>query len=138
MDFIIKHKNLIMEMMRFALVGGTAFMIDFAVMYCSQEFLFKGNHVFVAVFLGYTVGLIYNFLLSCGFVFKDGFKKIKGKEISSFILFTVIGLIGLLLTEALMFLFVNIFTIKYTIAKIISASIVMFWNYIARKMTIYR
>lgn len=138
MEILKKYKNLIFEFMRYIVVGGTAFIVDFAVMYGFQEFVFKGEHVFIAVFLGYTVGLIYNFLLSCGYVFKDGFKKIEGKELSSFIIFTVIGLIGLVLTEFLMFLFVNVLAMRYTFGKIISAGIVMFWNYIARKITIYK
>ena len=138
MELITKHKSLIMEMLRFALVGGTAFLLDFSVMYVFQEYVFRGEHVFIAVFLGYTVGLIYNFLLSSGYVFKNGFQKIKGKEISSFVIFTIIGLVGLLLTDILMFIFINILAIKYTVAKKISAGIVMFWNYLARKIIIYK
>ncbi len=133
-----RYKSLFFEFMRYVIVGGSAFGVDFATMCIFQEFIFKGEHVFIAVFIGYTVGLIYNFLLSCGFVFKDGFKKIEGKELQSFIIFTVIGLIGLLLTEVLMYLFVNIIAMKYMFGKIISGGIVMFWNYIARKVIIYK
>lgn len=133
-----KTTDLFWEFFRYVLVGGSAFVLDFATMYIFQEYIFDGKHLYLAVFIGYIVGLIYNFLLSCGFVFKDGFEKIKGKEFYSFIIFTIIGTVGLGLTEALMFLFVNIMTIHYTIAKIISAGIVMFWNYIARKLIIYK
>ena len=133
-----KIKNFAAEFFRYILVGGSSFIIDFCTMYCFQEFVFKGKHVFIAVFIGYMVGLIYNFLLSCGYVFKDGFKKIKGKEITSFIIFALIGIIGLGLTEALMYLFVNILAINYLFAKMISAGIVLFWNYLARKFIVYR
>ena len=124
--------------MRYVFVGGSAFIVDFLTMCIFQEFVFNGHHIFIAVLIGYSVGLIYNFLLSCGYVFKDGFKKIEGKEIQSFLIFTVIGLIGLLLTEVLMYLFVNIITIKYMVGKIISGGVVMFWNYIARKVVIFK
>ena len=133
-----KYKNLAFEFMRYLIVGGSAFLVDFTVMFIFQEFVFTGQHVFIAVFLGYIVGLIYNFLLSSGFVFKDGFKKIKGKEFSSFVIFAIIGTIGLGLTELLMYIFVNILAMYYVFAKIISAAIVMFWNYIARKVIIYK
>ena len=133
-----KYKSLMFEFMRYILVGGSAFLIDFGTLWIFKEFIFLGKHLFIATFIGYMVGLIYNFILSSGFVFKDGFKKIKHKEIQSFIIFTSIGLIGLGLTEVLMYLFVNIVALYYLFAKIITGAIVVFWNYIARKVIIYK
>ena len=126
------------EFLRYIVVGGSAFVLDFVTMCIFKELVFKGEHLFIAVFIGYLVGLIYNFLLSNWYVFKNGFEKIKGKEITSFIIFAVIGIIGLGLTEILMYLFVNILALWYIFAKILSAGIVLFWNYIARKLIIYK
>lgn len=131
-------KNFIGEFLRYVLVGGSSFIIDFIIMYIFQEFIFKGSHVFISVFIGYMTGLIFNFFLSSYYVFKDGFKKIKGKEIKSFFITIVIGLIGLVLTEILMYLFVNILTINYLFGKILVGGIVLFWNYIARKIIVYK
>ena len=131
-------KNLIAEFSRYILVGGSSFVIDFATMYIFQEFIFKGSHVFIAVFIGYMVGLIYNFFLSSGYVFKNGFEKIKGKEIQSFIIVAIIGLIGLGITEVLMYLFVNILMLHYLIGKVLSGGIVLFWNYLGRKIIVYK
>ena len=128
----------IKEFMRYIVVGGSAFVLDFGTMCLFKEFIFKGEHLFIAVFIGYIVGLVYNFLLSNWYVFKNGFEKIKGKEIRSFIIFALIGIVGLGLTEVLMYLFVNILTIWYIFAKILSAGIVLFWNYLARKLIIYK
>ena len=133
-----KVKDFIKEFLRYTIVGGSAFIIDFGAMCIFQELVFKGQHVYIAVFIGYILGLIYNFILSNSYVFKNGFEKIKGKEILSFIIFGIIGLIGLVLTELLMYLFINIIAMWYIFAKIISAGIVLFWNYLARKMIIYR
>jgi len=133
-----KYKNLIFEFLRYIIVGGSAFIIDFLTMYLFKEFIFKGQHLYCAVFLGYTIGLVYNFVLSCLYVFKDGFKKIKNKEIQSFIIFTVIGIIGLGLTEILMYCFVDLLNIYYLLSKIITGAIVVFWNYIARKIIIFK
>lgn len=131
------YKSLILEMSRFVLVGGTAFIIDFSLMYIFNEFVFRGEFLYISVFIGYVVGLVYNFLLSCKFVFKNGFEKIKNKEIISFIIFTIIGTIGLLLTEIFMHIFIH-FGMNYMLAKIITAGIVMFWNYLARKIIIFK
>ena len=130
--------DFIKEFMRYVVVGGSAFILDFGTMCLFKEIVFRGEHLFIAVFIGYLIGLIYNFLLSNWYVFKNGFEKIKGKEITSFIIFAIIGIVGLGLTEVLMYLFVNILALWYIFAKILSAGIVLFWNYIARKLIIYR
>lgn len=134
----MKFKSLFFEFFRYVLVGGSAFLLDMGIMWLFNEFIFQGKFLYISVFLGYLAGLIYNFLLSCGFVFKDGFKKIKNKEIYALIIFTVIGLIGLGLTEVLMYLFVDLLHVYYLISKIFTGAIVMFWNYIARKIIIFR
>ena len=131
-------KKNILEFLRYVLIGGSAFLIDIALMYIFKEFIFQGKFLYLAVFIGYMVGLIYNFFFSCKFVFENGFNKIKNKEIQSFIIFTIIGIIGLLLTELLMKLFVDIIGIYYVLSKILTGAIVMFWNYIARKVIIFK
>ena len=131
-------KKNILEFCRYILVGGSAFVIDIGLVWLCNEFIFSGNYIYLSVFIGYTIGLIYNFFLSCGFVFENGFEKIRNKEISSFIIFTIIGLIGLLLTELLMLFFIRVLCMYYIFAKILTGAIVMFWNYIARKIIIFK
>lgn len=133
-----KYNNTIFEFLRYILVGGSAFVLDFLIMYICNEYIFKGHFLYISVFLGYFIGLVYNFLLSCAYVFKDGFKKIKDKEIKCFIIFTLIGIIGLILTEILMFIFVDLVNINYMISKVVTGIIVVFWNYIARKIIIFK
>ena len=129
-------KNLF-EFLRYVLIGGSAFLVDLLIMVLFNEFVFKGNFLYVSIFLGYVVGLIYNFIFSCRFVFENGFEKIKNNEVKSFVIFTVIGLLGLGLTELLMFLFVDLIDFHYTISKILTGIIVVFWNYLARKFIIF-
>lgn len=137
-EFLKKHNSIMFEFLRYLLVGGSAFLLDFIIMYVCNEFVFKGQFLYISVFLGYIVGLIYNFILSCAYVFRDGFKKIKDKEFKSFIIFTIIGIIGLVLTEILMFIFVDLMNINYMLSKVITGIIVVFWNYIARKIVIFK
>ena len=132
------NKNLLAEFFRYVLIGGSAFLLDFLTMYLFNDYVFKGQYLYVSVFLGYVVGLVYNFIFSCNFVFKNGRQKIKDKEIKSFIIFTVIGIIGLGLTEIFMYIFVGLISLNYMFSKIITGIIVMFWNYIARKVIIFK
>lgn len=132
------NKKIFIEFFKYIIVGGTSFLIDIGIMYIAKEYIFQGKYLYLSVFLGYMAGLIYNFFFSCKYVFEDGFGKIKNKEVSSFIIFTIIGIIGLGLTEILMKLFVDILGIYYVISKIITGGLVLFWNYIARKIIIFK
>ena len=133
-----KNFNSLREFLRYVIVGGTAFIIDFCSMCFCKEILFQGERLLTSVFIGYMLGLIYNFILCNKFVFENCFRKIQGQEFKSFIIFGIIGLIGLGITEIIMFLLVNILTLNYLLAKIFTATIVLFWNYIARKIVIYK
>jgi len=133
-----KYYKLFLEFCRYILVGGSAFLIDFGLFHLFDTHIFAGKYLYLSVFIGYFVGLIYNFLLSCKYVFENGFDKIKDKEIKSFIVFTIIGLIGLVLTELFMHLFVKICHFDSDISRIITSAIVLFWNYIARKVIIFK
>ena len=94
--------------------------------------------LYLAVFLGYMTGLVYNFYFSCKYVFENGFNKIKDREIKSFVIFTIIGIIGLGLTELLMRVFVEFAGIYYVVSKVLTGIIVTFWHYIARKIIIFK
>ena len=54
-----------------------------------------------------------------------------------FIVYAIIGVIGLALTEGLMVLMLEVIGIYYMIAKVIAAIIVLLWNFIARKVLLY-
>ena len=79
------NKKAVLEFFRYVLVGGSAFIIDVAVMFIFKEFIFQGQFLYLSVFLGYMAGLVYNFYFSCKYVFENGFNKIKDKEIKSFV-----------------------------------------------------
>lgn len=54
-----------------------------------------------------------------------------------FNLFILISTIGLVFTEVLLYLFTDVLGLYYLISKIISAIIVLFWNFIARRIMFY-
>ena len=133
-----RYYKLFLEFCRYILVGGSAFLIDFGLFHLFDSYIFAGKYLYLSVFIGYFVGLIYNFLLSCKYVFENGFAKIKDKEIQSFIIFAIIGIIGLFLTELLMHIFVKMCHYNSDISRIVTSAIVLFWNYFARKVIIFK
>ena len=134
----MSQNKFLWEFIRYLFVGGSAFLIDFGLFYIFNEWIFAGKYLYLSVFIGYFTGLVYNFLLSCKFVFENGFDKIKDKELQSFIIFAIIGIIGLFLTELLMHCFVKIVHMNALLSRIITGGIVMFWNYYARKVIIFK
>ncbi len=151
-------KQLFWEIFRFLLVGGTATLVDYFVFWLFERLLFPlfitGDTLalVLATALGFCVGLLVNWVLSVTFVFKQVRDEAEAKSTKSFTLFTVIGVIGLLITEvgivALVALFPEI-TIagsaglfgtawKKWIAKAIMTGVVLVWNYLGRKIFIFK
>jgi Predicted membrane protein len=140
-----KHKSLILEFLRFGIVGVISFIADAGVLYLFLRVVFKQpeiqpdvNLLFISTTLGFIVGVIVNYILSVIFVFTSAKQSGKGKSTKSFIIFVIISVIGLLMTNGLMYLFVDKFKIYDMIAKVIATTIVMVWNYIGRKVFIFK
>jgi putative flippase GtrA len=136
------NKQLFHEFCRYVLVGGLAFVLDFAVLYLAKTLLFSHlgpAGILMAAALGFTAGLVFNYIFSLIFVFKQIDEKAKRHKIRSFALFAIIGVIGLLLTELCMYAGVSLFGPKwYLIVKIFTAGIVLLWNYLGRKFLIFK
>jgi putative flippase GtrA len=97
------------------------------------------NGILLAAALGFTSGLILNYVFSLRFVFKKIDEKARRHKIRSFILFVIIGLAGLLVTEFCMYTGIILFgETQYLVVKIFTAGIVLLWNYLARKFFIFK
>jgi len=140
--YIFRHRQLIHEFLRYVLVGGIAFLVDFGVLYLSKTLLFPRlgqTGILLAAAFGFTAGLIFNYIFSLFFVFKQIDENARRRKTRSFVLFVLIGIIGLLITELCMFTGVNLFGQKwYLIVKICTAGIVLIWNYTGRKVLIFK
>jgi len=130
------------EFLRYLLIGGIAFVIDFTILFLTKKFIFYNmgtSGILLAAALGFTAGLIFNFIFSFIFVFKQVNENAKKNKIRSFILFALTGIMGLLLTELFMYLGVIIFGEKWhLIVKIFTTVVVLFWNYLSRKILIFK
>lgn len=130
--FVNETDNTFIQLFRYCFVGGLAFLADWLSMILFKEI---GLHYLIAAVIGFFVGLAVNFLLSKLFIFQKDNATI-GKK-GEFIAYAVIGVIGLGITELLMYFFTDIIQLHYAISKIIAAVIVLFWNFIARKKILY-
>lgn len=122
-------KKLIAQILKFGVVGGTAFLIDYGVMIALTELC--GINYLISSGISFVVSVIYNYILSVRWVFEVDENGDKRKE---FIIFIVLSVIGLGLNQLLMWVFVSTIHIFYMVAKIIVTAIVMVYNFITRKL----
>ena len=84
--------------------------------------------------MSFIIYVLVNYIMSTKWVFNQD--NIDNKVLE-FNLFLLISAIGLVFTEILLWLFTDVFGLYYLISKVISAIIVMFWNFIARRVMFY-
>ncbi len=127
------------EFLRYCTVGGIAFLADFGALVLAQELFLKefAIGVYVATALGFVVGLSVNYTLSLWFVFVQEEYGRKGRNVGTFIVFGVIGLVGLLWTELGMWIGVECLEWNYMIVKVLVTGAVLGWNYLVRKILIF-
>lgn len=154
-------KELFWEIFRFLLVGGTATVVDYLVFWVFDGVLFPliSNTVawqvvalILATAFGFCAGLLVNWALSIRFVFRAVRDKEQASSKKSFWVFTIIGVIGLGITEVGVLLLVWIlpefplFGVTEVLgtswakwlAKVIMTCIVLVWNYVGRKLLVFK
>lgn len=150
------NQQLFLEIFRFLIVGGLATIADYLVFWIFDALIFPESWGTVALVLstalGFCVGLMVNWVLSVRFVFRDTQEKISVHEKKPFLTFALIGVFGLLITELGVVMLVWVFP-SFTIfgqtallgtawekwlAKAIMTCLVLVWNYLARKIFIFR
>lgn len=124
-----KTENLLIQIFKFGIVGGIAFLIDYVVLFCCKEFI--GLSVLLSAAIAFTVSVIYNYIASVKWVFDVNKEKSAKKN---FVIFIILSIIGLIITEIIMWIGSDIMKINYLIVKIIATAIVMVFNFITRKM----
>lgn len=155
-------KEIILEIVRFLLVGSLSTIIDYTTYYifrewvtCPSFFPSGAWNVFsllLSTALGFTAGLIVSWTLSVKFVFRAVKDKEKASSKYSFFLFAVFGVFGLFITEIGMhvgvlclpnfalFGFTELLglPIKEWVMKVVMTVIVLIFNYWARKRFIFK
>ena len=119
--------------MKFGVVGGIAFIIDYICLIISKEIF--GLSVLLSAAIAFIISVIFNYILSIKWVFNVN-KEIDQKK--NFIIFIVLSIIGLILTEIIMWFGTDIIKISYLIVKIFATAIVMIFNFITRKIFLER
>jgi len=128
-----RRKRLMRQIIRFSVVGGTAFLIDYGFLYVFTEFC--GINYLISSAMSFTISVIYNYILSVHWVFDVGEDHSKSQD---FVVFIVLSVIGLGINQLMMWLLVEKATMWYMLAKIFATAVVMVYNFITRKIFLER
>ena len=121
-------KKLIIQLIKFGIVGVIATLIDLAVLMLLKEFMHVD--VLVASAVAFSVSVIANYILSMLFVFKSrGNSKVK-----EFLVFVILSIGGLLLNQFIMWIGTEIMTAYYLWVKAFALVFVPIYNFITRKI----
>ena len=117
------------EIVRFLLVGGGCFVLDYGLLFVLTEFY--DFPYLISSAISFTVSLIVNYLLCVTVVFHA-----KNQSASKTFWFVVTSLAGLLVNQFCMWFFVEIAGLWYMIAKIGAAAVVTIWNYFTKRLVL--
>jgi len=88
----------------------------------------------ISAAIGFTAGLLVNYVLSVTVVFRQHRMENRGAEL---LLFVGIGLIGLALNEGLMKVFVDSLRLDVAVAKLPATAVGFVFNFGARKLLLF-
>ena len=121
-------KKLIIQLIKFGIVGVIATLIDLAVLMILKEFMHID--VLVASAVAFSVSVIANYILSMLFVFKGS----ENGKVKEFIVFVALSIGGLLLNQFIMWLGTEIMTAYYLWVKVFALVFVPIYNFVTRKI----
>lgn len=121
--------NWFIQLLRYTIVGGIAYIVDFGLLFLLTEY--AGLHYLLSATISFIAGLVVNYLISREWVF--GSSKLSNQW-AEFAIYAFIGIIGLVLNLALLYVFTEWLNIYYLLSKIFTAALVMLWNFFARRL----
>jgi len=129
---VLHSQKTVFQLLRYGFVGGVAFVADYGLLWVLTEE--AGLQYLVSAAVAFVAGLTVNYLLSNLIVFRS--HRLESR-IAEFVVFAVIGVIGLGLNEAIMYCCSEMIGIHYMLSKLVSTVTVFFWNFFARKIALF-
>lgn len=148
--------SVIKEFLRYVIVGGIAFAVDFGVFWLFRDLVFGGKDstaiIIVSTTAGFVAGIIVNYLLSMKIVFTTEKQQKQGRNVSAVLTFAAVGLVGLGLTNLLQWLgeaeFLTtgvgmkldelFFNQGKLLVRCFVSGVVLVWNYVGRKIFVFK
>ena len=120
-------KKLINQILKFGVVGGIAFVIDYGILFLLAKVI--GLNELISAAISFIISLTFNYFLSTKWVLEA--KKQTPKEV---IISVLLSVVGLGINEVLIYLGTKKLGIDVMIVKLFATAIVMVYNFITRKL----
>lgn len=135
---ILSKKNL-MQFISYFFVGGCAAIVEWIMFFVFASLC--GFQYLLSTFLAFIFSTTANLILGRIWTFKQS-ERFSNNRLWETVEIFVVSAIGLLFNLGLMYLFVNVLGLDtdflMTVSKIIATGIVFIWNFLIRKLVIYR
>ena len=145
-----KKKELLAQVLKFGVVGGLSFVIDFVITLIVSAISRKlgadvASAATIGGLFGFCISLVFNYFMSMKFVFERREDLDRKKE---FAIFAFLSLIGLGINELILYFGVIVFdlaapgivadypSVVTAVVKMFATGVVMVYNFISRKMTL--
>ena len=115
------------EILRFCVVGGLSFLVDYGLLYVCTEY--AGIRYLYSSAISFSVSVVVNYWLCVQFVFTGAARQTAQQAA----LFIGSSVAGLALNQLCMWIFVEFFGVFYMFAKLAATVIVMAWNYVMKR-----
>ena len=131
--FLNKTENVKIQLFRSLFVGGVASVLDIISFIFFAEVL--NIHYLVANLFSFTIGLISAYILTIQLVFTSASKKTRSVE---FFQFFLVAFVGLLISQIVLWICIDIFSLYVLFSKIIATLVAFIWNFLARKYFVFK
>jgi len=120
------------QFLKYVLVGGIAFILDFTTLFALTEF--AGLYYLVSATCGFVLGLAVNYLLCIRWIFS--FRSLTNAS-HEFALFALVGVLGLLLNNALLYVQTEFLGFHYLASKLVAAAVILMFNFSLRRYLLF-
>ena len=125
--------NIYIQIFRYILAGTLAYGIDYCSLIVFVEVL--QIHYMTAALVAFLFGSITSYVINVTWVFDKRTFKNRYIEI---LLFIVIGVIGLVINQYVIWAFTENVKLHYLFSKFIATMVIFVWNFFARKYVLFR
>ena len=128
------NEKTIKQFASYLVVGGMATVVEWMGFFILNQLL--GIQYLISTTIAFCISTQANLVLGRKMTFKEACQN--GGSLKEVISIYAASIIGLMMNLALMYLMVSKMNIPAGLSKIIATGIVFFWNFLIRKLAIYR
>ena len=134
-------ERLLREYYRYIIVGLFITALDFSMIAFQKEIILARiapnniHCVLIAVGISYSVACFIQYLLSVKYIFSESKAT---KNIKSFIIFFLIGVVGLVILEYMMSYFIGVLNLNLYIAKVFATGIIFSFNFGTKRFLLFK